>query len=106
MHIRARYLKIERPHCLVYTQQFCDENENSSRHPKAPTWPEAMLTTVRFSVEGSERTRVTVTSESHGVVKPEELAAFIKERGGMTRGWSGSFEKLDVYLASLLEKTH
>src|SRR5712671_5866735 len=32
MYGRAEYLKIEKPGSLVYTQQFCDEHENISRH--------------------------------------------------------------------------
>ena len=33
MYGRAEYLEIEKPDRIVYTQQFCDENENISRHP-------------------------------------------------------------------------
>lgn len=99
MYGRAHYLEIERPHRIVYTQQFCDENENISRHPFAPTWPETMLTVINLSEEGPEQTRVTVTWEPHGKTTPEELDVFIKSRGGMTQGWTGSFDKLETYLA-------
>ena len=61
MYGRAECLQIEKPNRLVYTQQFCDENEKISRHPMAPTWPETMLTTVELAAEGPDRTRVTVT---------------------------------------------
>ena len=30
---------------------------------------------------------------------PEEVAAFVAEKGGMTQGWTGSFDKLDALLA-------
>ena len=96
---RAHYLEIEKPHRIVYTQQFCDENENVSRHPLAPEWPAAMLTTVELSAEGSEQTRVTVTSECYGDTKAEELAAFVMGRSGMTLGWTGSFDKLEACLS-------
>src|SRR5262249_11482485 len=59
MYGRAEYLQIEKPSCVVYTQQFCDEHEKISRHPMSPTWPETMLTTVTFAEEGPDRTRVT-----------------------------------------------
>jgi uncharacterized protein YndB with AHSA1/START domain len=95
---RAEYLKIEKPGRIVYTQQFCDENEKVSRHPMAPTWPETMLTTVELTEEGADRTRVTVTWEAHGATTREELDTFIKSKGGMTQGWTGSFDKLDAYL--------
>jgi uncharacterized protein YndB with AHSA1/START domain len=96
---RANYLEFERPRQLKYTQQFCDENEKISRHPFAPTWPETMLTTVTLSEEGPEQTRVTITWEPYGSVTREELETFIKARGGMTQGWTGSFDKLEAYLA-------
>jgi uncharacterized protein YndB with AHSA1/START domain len=95
---RAEYLKIEKPGRIVYAQQFCDENEKVSRHPMAPTWPETMLTTVRLTEEGADRTRVTVTWEPHGATTREELDTFIKSKGSMTQGWTGSFDKLDAYL--------
>jgi uncharacterized protein YndB with AHSA1/START domain len=98
MYGRAKYLEIERPDRIVYTQQFCDENEKISRHPKAPTWPETMLTTVKLTLEGPSRTRVTVVWEPYGPTKPEELAAFVQFRASMTLGWTGSFDKLDGLL--------
>jgi uncharacterized protein YndB with AHSA1/START domain len=100
MYGRASYLEIAKPDRLVYTQQFCDENEKISRHPMSPTWPETMLTTVQLSAEGPDRTRVTITWEPQGATTPEELATFIKARSGMTQGWTGSLDKLEDYLAS------
>jgi len=99
MYGRARYLEIERPNRLVYTQQFCDEHENVTRHPMAPTWPATMLTTVTLTEESAGQTRVTVKWEPHGETTREELETFLKARGGMTQGWTGSFDKLDDYLA-------
>lgn len=97
MYGRAKYLEVN-PHRLIYTQQFCDENEKISRHPFAPTWPETMLTTVVLSEEGANQTRVTVTWEVHGQANREELETFIKSKAGMTQGWTGSFDKLEEYL--------
>lgn len=105
MYGRAAYLEMSKPDRLVYTQQFCDEHENISRHPMAPTWPETMLTTVQFSEEAEDRTRVTVTWEPHGAVTAEELDAFMKARSGMTIGWTGSFDKLEAQLDTLFENT-
>ncbi|MES2739370.1 MAG: SRPBCC family protein [Pseudomonadota bacterium] len=100
MHGRAHYEEIRSPDRLVYTQQFCDEHENMARHPGAPVWPETMRTTVEFNPEGSGQTRVTITWEVAGEATAEERAAFVKERGGMTQGWTGSFDKLEAVLAS------
>ncbi|HTD15050.1 MAG TPA: SRPBCC family protein [Chthoniobacterales bacterium] len=100
MYGRAEYLKIEKPDLIVYTQQFCDENEKVSRLPMAPSWPETMLTAVQFAAEGPNQTRVTVTWQPHGPTTPEELETFIKSKGGMTQGWTGSFDKLDAHIAN------
>ncbi len=98
MYGRANYLEIEKPTRLVYTQQFCDEHENISRHPYAPTWPETMHTVVTFTEEGANQTRVTVTWEAYGKYTTEELETFIKSKSGMTQGWTGSFDKLEELL--------
>jgi uncharacterized protein YndB with AHSA1/START domain len=100
MYGRAAYLEIERPTRLVYTQQFCDErNDEATRHPHAPTWPETMRTVVTFAAEAPDLTRVTVEWEPVGAVTAEELATFVSGRAGMTGGWTGSFDKLEAYLA-------
>ena len=101
MYGRAEYLEVSHPHRLVYTQQFCDENENLSRHPMAPIWPATMLSTVTLSEEGPQQTRVTICWEAYGEVTPEELKFFAEARAGMTLGWTGSFDKLDAYLEKI-----
>jgi uncharacterized protein YndB with AHSA1/START domain len=97
MYGRAEYLEIQKPNRIVYTQQFCDENEKLSRHPMSPTWPATMMTTVQMTAESPDQTRVTVTWECHGTTTPEELETFITAKGGMTQGWTGSFDKLEEY---------
>jgi uncharacterized protein YndB with AHSA1/START domain len=95
---KAQYIEVTRPNRIIYTQQFCDENEKISRHPMAPTWPETMLTMVTLTEEGPERTRVTIEWSVHGNVTPEEMKTFVQGRAGMTQGWTGSFDKLEEYL--------
>lgn len=101
MYGRAKYLEISRPHRIIYTQQFCDEQEHISRHPMAPTWPETMLTTITFAEEGSDQTRVTIHWEVYGQSTQEERETFHNAKGGMTQGWTGSFDKLEDYLATV-----
>jgi uncharacterized protein YndB with AHSA1/START domain len=100
MYGRAHYEEIRRPDRLVYTQQFCDEHENITRHPMAPAWPETMRTIVDLAAEGPDCTRVTVTWEVAGHPTAEEMAVFTSARAGMTQGWTGSFDKLDTVLAA------
>ena len=99
MYGRASYIKVERPHTLIYTQQFCDKDGNVSRHPMAPTWPETMLTHITFTEVEADKTLVTVHWEVTGPATPEEMQTFIDGRSSMTGGWTGSFDKLEQYLA-------
>lgn len=101
MHGRAEYVEVAAQDYLVYVQQFCDENEKLARHPLASTFPASLLTTVKLAAEGPSRTRVTVTWEPHGPLTPEEIATFVQSRGGMTQGWTGSFDKLEQYAATV-----
>lgn len=99
MYSRAEYLELTPPHRIVYTQQFVDERGAVSRHPLAPTWPETMLTVVTLTEEDDDQTRVTVTWEPYGAATDAEVATFLQARGGMTMGWTGSFDKLEALLA-------
>ena len=100
MYGRVEYLEVRRPDRLPYTQCFTDAEENISRHPGAPTWPEKMLTTVSLTAEGATQTRVTVRWEAYGTATTDEVAAFAQARAGMTMGWTGSFDKLEAVLGS------
>lgn len=99
MYGRITYKVIDRPHRIVYAQQFCDENEVIARHPMVNTWPETMMTTVTFNEEAPQQTRVTVTWEVATDTPPGDVATFVAARGGMTQGWTGSFDRLDEALA-------
>lgn len=98
MHVRADYLAIEPPRRIVYTQQFVDEREHLAPAPGAPVWPATLRTTVLLAEEAPDRTRVTVTTEPHGDRTTNEVEAFVRERAGMTRGWTGSFDALETLL--------
>lgn len=101
MYGKASYKELSRPHRLVYTQIFCDEKGNVSRHPAAPTWPEIMLTTVSLEAESATKTRVTIRWEVTGNATAVERETFHKAKAGMSQGWGGSFDKLEGYLAGL-----
>jgi uncharacterized protein YndB with AHSA1/START domain len=98
MYGKTSYKEIRKPDRIVYTQVFCDEHENISRHPLAPTWPETMLTTVTLTEEGCDRTRVSITWEVYGEASAVERETFTNAKGGMTQGWSGSLDKLEAQL--------
>lgn len=85
---RTEYLEIRRPDRIVY-----------SGHPSMPNWPETILATVTLAEEGPGRTRVTLLWEPYGKVSAEALGTFIQARSRMTQDWTGSFDKLEDYLA-------
>jgi uncharacterized protein YndB with AHSA1/START domain len=97
MHGLIKYVTLNPPNLIAYTQQFCDEKENITRPPFFKDWPLAMLTTVELTAEGPERTRVRVRWEPQEATAAD-LAEFVKQRGGMTMGWTGSFDKLEALL--------
>lgn len=94
---RVCYRAIEPPHRLVYTQHFCTEDDQVIRAPFFSAWPETMLTTVTLAAEGPERTRVSVCWQPDGATEAD-IAEFVKQRSGMTLGWTGSFDKLEAWL--------
>ncbi|MBE7440117.1 MAG: SRPBCC domain-containing protein [Spirochaetales bacterium] len=102
MYGKVRYEDWEKPHRLVYVQNFCDEQGGPARHPLAPTWPEFMRTTVVFTAEGPEETRVTLHWSIHGQATREEIQTFIDGRAGMMGGWTGSFDRLEGVLGERL----
>jgi uncharacterized protein YndB with AHSA1/START domain len=61
-----------------------------------------MKTTVSLESEGSDKTRVTIKWEVVGEATPIERETFNKSKIGMSQGWSGSFDKLEEYLATIL----
>jgi len=100
IYCNVRYLEVKHPHCLVYIQQFANEDGSPGRHPMAPTWPQSMLTIIAFSEEGPHQTRVTLEWEVTDEWTQEELDTFIEGKSGMSQGWGGSFDKLEEYLGN------
>lgn len=95
IHGRVNYLVLERPSRIVYTQQFCDEREQLITAPFFKNWPRTMLTTVELTREAPDRTRISLRWEPQNA-EAADIAEFVKQRGGMTMGWTGSFDKLEA----------
>jgi len=101
MYGKASYQTISPNDLIIYSQSFCDENGNIIKPPFAPTWPDAMLTTVRFYPEGPDETRITLQWQVHGAATDVEKQTFHDAKPGMTGGWTGSFDKLADLAESL-----
>lgn len=100
MYGTITYQTIRPPELLVYTQHFCDKDGNLEKPPFLSTWPDRLLTTVIFSEEGPQDTRVTVTWEIFGEATEAERQTFHDAKTGMTGGWTGSFDKLESILGA------
>jgi uncharacterized protein YndB with AHSA1/START domain len=90
-----KYLELENPTRIVYTQQFCDATERVIRPPFFKDWPLLMHTTVQLASEAEETTRVSVRWEPVDAL-PEDIEEFVNQRTNMTGGWTGSFDKLEA----------
>jgi uncharacterized protein YndB with AHSA1/START domain len=100
---RFIYQEIAAPELIVLISSFSNAEGGITRHPMSPSWPLEMLSRFSFEVTGDEKTKVTISwtpiNESD-----EELATFEKARPSMTQGWSGTFEQLEAYLATVQKR--
>jgi uncharacterized protein YndB with AHSA1/START domain len=92
------YREIVAPERLMWVHSFSDEAGGLTRHPMSPTWPLEMLTTVTFEEEPGGKTKVTLRWAPLNATA-EEQKTFDAAHDGMRGGWSGTFTRLDAYLA-------
>lgn len=98
-HAKQVYREIT-PHTrLVFENMFADEHGAPIAPPGPDPWPVRMLTTILFEDVGAGA-RVTVLFVPLEA-SAAERATFESGRASMQGGWSGSFEVLDAYLASI-----
>lgn len=95
-----RFLEIVPNERIVLIQSFSNPEGGMGRHPMDPNWPLEMYAVTAFEALGPKRTRVTVTWRPHDSDAAGE-AAFDNARGGMTGGFTGTFDKLAAYAAEL-----
>jgi uncharacterized protein YndB with AHSA1/START domain len=93
------YREIAAPERLVWVHSFSNEAGGLTRHPLSPTWPLEMLTTVTFADQPGGKTKVTLCWSPLNATA-EEQKTFDAAHDGMRGGWSGTFERLDTYLAT------
>jgi uncharacterized protein YndB with AHSA1/START domain len=96
---RFVFQEITSPERLVFINSFSNETGNAVRAPFNEKWPLEVLNTVTFT-EYDGRTTVRL----HGLpihATGEELALYKSFHSSMQQGFSGTFEQLVNYLASL-----
>jgi uncharacterized protein YndB with AHSA1/START domain len=94
---RFDYCEIEAPSRILLVSSFSDKDGGLARHPFSAQWPLRMLSESTFT-ERAGKTTVTIKWLPLDATE-EERQAFEAARGGMSQGWTGTFEQLADYLA-------
>lgn len=87
------------PERIVLVLSFVDEQENAIPHPFAPILPVEMLSTTTFEERDGKTLMTLRTQGMHAT--DEGKAAFRNLFAGMEKGWTGTLDQLDAYLASV-----
>ena len=82
---------------FVFVVSFSDEAGGVTRHPLHEKWPLSILSTVTFA-EANRKTTVTVRWIPVDATETERKT-FEEGRDSMKAGWTGTFDRLDDYLA-------
>jgi len=93
------FREIVGPEKLVVLVAFSDAHGGITRHPMSPTWPLQTLSTTTLAEQG-DKTVITVEWSAYDATE-EEQKAFDAGHESMTMGFTGTFDQLDAYLASL-----
>lgn len=90
------FTEVAPPELLAFINSLSDEKGGITRHPMARDWPPEVLTTVRFTADGS-RTHVSLEFVPVNATAAE-IKAFEETSSSMEQGWMGTLEKLEDYL--------
>jgi uncharacterized protein YndB with AHSA1/START domain len=83
---------------LVFVVAFSDEAGGMTRHPLNEGWPLQILSTVTFA-ERDGKTVITVRWVPYETTDAER-EVFEAGKESMQAGWTGTFDRLDAYLAT------
>lgn len=97
MYSKFVFKEVEAPAKLTWIHGFADEAGNRARAPFAPLFPLELFTTITFT-ETADGTRVDLSWQPIDAT-PEEEAFFASMMASMEGGWTGTFERLDEFLA-------
>lgn len=96
------FREVKRPEKLVLISTFSDEQGGVTVHPGNPNWPRQTLSTTTFESQG-RRTLLTIKWQPYQA-SDIELTTFAENHASMNGGWSGTFEQLASYLASVVRE--
>jgi uncharacterized protein YndB with AHSA1/START domain len=91
------FREINEPERLVFIASFSDAEGGTTRNPSAPDWPLERLATVTFD-EIDGKTRLTMKGVPVDATEAERKA-FEAGSESFQKGWAGTLDALDEYLA-------
>jgi len=92
------YREIIPPERMDFVVSFTDEHGTPTRHPLSATWPLEVFNTATFS-EHEGKTTVSMTGYPINA-SAEEIETFAAGRESMNKGFAGTLDQLEAYLAS------
>jgi len=92
--------EVARPERLVFVNSFADPAGNVTRHPLSTTWPLETLSTITFA-ERNGKTEVTIHWLPLNATEAERMT-FDQGHESMRAGWTGSLDRLEEYLTTLV----
>lgn len=95
------FREIAAPGELVVVVSFSDPQGGVARHPMNAAWPLETLSTITLADHG-DATAITVRWVAINATD-EERRSFDEQRDAIHAGWSGTFAKLDSFLAAPAE---
>jgi uncharacterized protein YndB with AHSA1/START domain len=99
MWAKWTFLEIVPEAKLHFVSAFSDRDGGLGHHPMAPDWPQKTLSTFTFA--NDSLTDTTVTSQSVAYeASAKGQAAFDAGHDSMRMGWTGTFDRLEAYLAA------
>jgi uncharacterized protein YndB with AHSA1/START domain len=96
------YREIVAPEKIVFVNSFSNEEGGLTRHPLSPTWPIEVLNTLTL-IEQDGKTTMSIRGGPINASE-EEVRTFESGFDSMTQGFSGTFDQLVEYLASIASK--
>jgi len=92
------YREVTPPVRLVYVNSFSDAQGGLTRHPMNPTWPLELLSTITFDEQGG-KTILTIRWGVMPSATDDERKTFHEGHTSMQKGWTGTLDQLEAYLA-------
>ena len=92
------FREVVAPERMVFINSFSDEAGGITRHPMASSWPLELLSVFTFEEQPGGKTKFTVTWRPHNATA-EEQATFDAGHDSMRKGWGGTLEQFETYLA-------